>query len=137
MGSVLAAGKILEAILHGLKKCEGWGGYVTPPAASMMGLKKVYNSYVLETVLVDGTIFLKANLHGVKKKNVPLQHNVRSNYTWTPTKCSYHLVTHHFFGPELKRIAASAFEGSARAGPGVGRCCRLWHNRPTRRWVTA
>ena len=35
-----------------------------------MGFEKVYNLYVLEPILVHGTMLLKASLHGVKRKRL-------------------------------------------------------------------
>ena len=59
MGSVLAGRMILEAILHIFSESArvGGGGDAAPHACM-----------IFETVLVDGTMFLKANLHGVKRK---------------------------------------------------------------------
>ena len=68
----------LKTSLHGVKKAGGGGGgggaaplhLQNPPLQTdclYEDLKKNNNNYVFDAILVDGAIFLKASLHGVKK----------------------------------------------------------------------
>ena len=54
-----------------MNKARGLGG-CSPPICLHEGFEKAYNmaynNYLLETVLVDGTMFFNPSLHGVKKK---------------------------------------------------------------------
>ena len=67
----------LKTSLHGIKETEGLGGGETNPHLQTRhlqtdclydDLKKRYNNYVFDAILVDGAIFLKASLHGVKQR---------------------------------------------------------------------
>ena len=50
-----------------MNKARGLGG-CSPSICLHERFEKAYNNYLLETVLVDGTMFFKASLHGVKRK---------------------------------------------------------------------
>ena len=67
----------LKTSLHGIKETEGLGGGETNPHLQTRhlqtdclydDLKKRYDNYVFDAILVDGAIFLKASLHGVKQR---------------------------------------------------------------------
>ena len=63
---------ILEAVLCVSKTSGGWNGR-NPPSickqnACIMSFDEFYNNYALDVVLVDGAMFLKASLHGLKRK---------------------------------------------------------------------
>ena len=62
---------ILEAILHSLNTVRELGWTKLPMCkqnACRMGFEKFCKNYVLETSSVDGAMFSKASLRGVKRK---------------------------------------------------------------------